>query len=158
MCKWIEKEQWERLEKKVYLSNEKYVLTYFLGEPNHVAIEAVVGQEKCVKVDAGPKMPYGPGEFIYLLHNAKVIMTDSFHAVVFSMMFGIEVYICQRNDEHASMNSRIETLLKKTGILYSEKNGIIHIDQKAFFDSTVQQNMRNEREIFNAFLKHNITA
>ena len=42
-----------------------------------------------------------------------MVFTDSFHGVVFSILFQKPFYIFEREDEYVSMNSRIETLLNK---------------------------------------------
>ena len=55
----------------------------------------------------------GPSEFLYLIHHARLVCTDSFHACVFSILFDTQFYVFEREDKLESMNSRIETLLNK---------------------------------------------
>ena len=55
----------------------------------------------------------GPSEFIYLISHAQLILTDSFHACVFSFIFNKPFVVYDRKGTQCSMNSRIETLLKK---------------------------------------------
>ncbi|MBR2376635.1 MAG: polysaccharide pyruvyl transferase family protein [Clostridia bacterium] len=62
----------------------------------------------------------GPREFIGLIKNAKLVLTDSFHATVFSFLmdtpfltFMREQYVNGKN----SMNSRVVSLLEKVNLL-----------------------------------------
>ena len=55
----------------------------------------------------------GPAEFLSLIKNAEYVLTDSFHATVFSILFGRSFYTLLRNNENEKngMNSRIYSLL-----------------------------------------------
>ena len=55
----------------------------------------------------------GPEEFIFLLSKAKLVLTDSFHACVFSFLFRKPFLVYKREDTQNNMMSRIDTLLKK---------------------------------------------
>ena len=58
----------------------------------------------------------GPSEFIYMISHAKLILTDSFHASVFSFIFEKPFVVFDRQDDTADMMSRIENLLKTFSI------------------------------------------
>ena len=53
-------------------------------------------------------MPIGPSEFLFLLRNAELVLTDSFHATVFSIIFHKKFITFNRIG--LNMNSRIESL------------------------------------------------
>lgn len=53
----------------------------------------------------------GPYDFLGLIKNAKLVITDSFHATVFSNIFNTDFYVFERTEE-VSMNSRIISLLE----------------------------------------------
>lgn len=53
----------------------------------------------------------GPKEFISLIHDASVVITDSFHATVFSNIFKKNFFVLER-EEATTMNSRITSLLE----------------------------------------------
>lgn len=55
----------------------------------------------------------GPIEFLSLIKNAEYVLTDSFHATVFSLLFERPFYTLLRDNdnEEKSMNSRIHSLL-----------------------------------------------
>ena len=56
-----------------------------------------------------------PDEFLYWIHNARLIVTDSFHASVFSMLFNRPFVVTERSDLKG-MGSRFDTLFHKFGI------------------------------------------
>ena len=60
----------------------------------------------------------GPSEFLSAVRHADVVMTDSFHATVFSILFKKEFYTFQRFKAGAwnNQNSRLENLLDKLDI------------------------------------------
>lgn len=68
----------------------------------------------------------GPREFVDLISNADLVITDSFHACVFSMIFETPFLVFERNrpDEKGNMNSRIYDFLEEyhlEGQLITEK-------------------------------------
>ena len=61
----------------------------------------------------GKELPIGPSEFLYLIRNAEEVLTDSFHATVFSIIFHKKFVTFNRPG--LNMNSRIESLAELTG-------------------------------------------
>lgn len=57
----------------------------------------------------------GPREFLGLIQNAEFVITDSFHACVFSMIFQTPFAVFERHkaDEKGNMNSRIYDFLEE---------------------------------------------
>ena len=57
----------------------------------------------------------GPREFLGLIKNAEFVITDSFHACVFSMIFEKPFVVFERNKigEKGNMNSRIYDFLEE---------------------------------------------
>ena len=127
-------EKWEQIQKIPDFSvPTKYILSYFLDDDqirtSKVAdrvIQEIKENDNDAKdceivrlTDYSFPQYYSvsPDEFIYLIHNAKYILTDSFHAVAFSILFNKEFYVSKRLDENGrSMFGRIETLLGKLNI------------------------------------------
>lgn len=115
---------------QIELPADEYILTYFLGNNEGYAImDGLKGEGDCplvniamfnkpFKVESAIDMKnVGPGEFLYLIKNAKRIITDSFHATIFSWIFEREMTIIERfkNGEKQSQNSRIHTLVSVLG-------------------------------------------
>ena len=60
----------------------------------------------------------GPAEWVSLIKNAKMILTDSFHGCVFSLIYGKPLLIFKRfkDENKGSQNSRIYTLVEQYGL------------------------------------------
>ena len=72
---------------------------------------------KIVDVSKYGKYHYvGPNEFVSLIKNSELVITDSFHACVFALLFHIKFYAMERKENMTSMNSRIATLTEKFNI------------------------------------------
>lgn len=98
-----------------------YVLNYFLGKispDTERLIDQYCHFNNCKRVDLNCLQhldwyDIDPFEFLYLIKNADIIFTDSFHASVFSIIFEKKFITFNRNgDSNNKMNSRIDTLLK----------------------------------------------
>lgn len=114
----LTKEDWNRISKKPKgIERNGYILTYFLSPMSDKARATLENVSKGFKVyklnDCKDTIvgKSGPSEFIWLFEHAKLILTDSFHACVFSFLFGKPFIVFDRNWNGLNMNSRIETLL-----------------------------------------------
>lgn len=98
---------------------KKYVVTYFLGEMEKTGEKII--HEYCSannihridlnSVAALEWFDITPFEFLYLIKNAEFVFTDSFHASVFSIIFGKKFLTSDRDTGNDNqMNSRIDTL------------------------------------------------
>lgn len=118
----LDKADWEHLAKKPELYIEdKYICTYFLGElPEAVqAFAKEKGLPICAlnSIDSPELYTLDPAEFLYMIQNASYVLTDSFHAVAFSIKFNKEFYVFDRKqDGVSSMFSRIEMITKRFGL------------------------------------------
>lgn len=113
---------WEKLQKTPKcMSKDCYVLVYAIGEKSE-DFKKKIDEYKDTKVvfdirtvqNNGKELPVGPAEFISLIHNADVILTDSFHATVLSILFHKKFITFKRPG--IDMSSRITTLAKMMGI------------------------------------------
>ena len=57
-----------------------------------------------------------PDEFIWLVHHCRLMLTDSFHGSVFSILFGKPFRSFTREDNNLDMGSRLDTLFGSLGI------------------------------------------
>lgn len=113
-------EEWMLIAKKPLGVDtaKKYILTYFLGDVGN-SITATITQYKEMGyaiynlLDKSQEKLYiaGPSQFIYLIANASLVLTDSFHACVFSFIFGRPFLVYAREGKENKMFSRIYTLL-----------------------------------------------
>lgn len=122
----VEKEFFDNIEKPVEgIEKGSYILLYFLGATNESQnakyirryVESVKKRaskwKKVVDISAtrnDPDFVYlnnlGPAEFVWLIANADMVATNSFHAMVFSVLNHKNFIVVPRD----GMNSRIDNL------------------------------------------------
>lgn len=112
--------RWRHVSKKPKgISKENYILTYFLGGINPAQNEYMntlaerEGLKKYNLLDKSQPEIFvsGPSEFLWLFDHASIVLTDSFHACVFSFLFNKPFIVYDREGTGNTMNSRLETLL-----------------------------------------------
>ena len=120
------KREWEKFEKKIAI-DRKYILCYMLTDnKNHwKAIKSFIKQKKLIPVI----LPYnghsviqskniirnaGPNEFLSLLKNAEYVITDSYHATIFSYIYNKKLILIERHNPTLpdAENSRLYDFLR----------------------------------------------
>lgn len=117
----LTQDEWRKVSRKPKGVKNEYILTYFLSSKCEAANKQLsqICREKNVKVyellDAKDWVAgaAGPAEFLWLFDHAQLVLTDSFHACVFSFLFNKPFVVYDRNWGVRNMNSRLETLLEK---------------------------------------------
>lgn len=128
-------EQWRRIAKKPkYIQNERFIVTYFLGGRGEELTSYIknIAQEFDAKIvnldieflsdDSIENKEFfitTPDEFVWLIEHAECVLTDSFHASVFSILFHKPFCTFERisTEKGNDMGSRIHTLLGKFELL-----------------------------------------
>lgn len=133
----LSKDDWHSIESKpkgnVNL-DEPYIFTYFLGNPPKEAMKDMerISREKGLKIyQIMSKKELdiycsSPSEFVYLLEHASMVLTDSFHACVFSFIFDKPFQVYAREGTEVRLFSRIETFLE----LFDLKRKMVNKDQE----------------------------
>ena len=115
----LDRETWELCirKPKVELQN-RFICSYFLGAiPEAVEMLSKktglpIYRMNCIEDE--DFYTFDPCEFLYMIKNAEYVVTDSFHATVFSIIFNKEFYVFQRQEDGVeSMFSRIETITQR---------------------------------------------
>ena len=163
----LQVDDWKKMEFKVAISdNEPFVLIYMIGENDETWIAAY----KCAltlncRIINIPfnKMLYtkhdedhkdislsdvGPGEFLWLIEHASYVLTDSFHGMVFSLLFHKKYRLYTRpvENENGSMNGRLNSLLN---LLHAPVDNLFNVADFNVIDKKIQ----SEREKSIDFLK-----
>lgn len=118
----MDSNDWRSITDHFVGNDDEYILTYFLGRPSDA-------QETCIQnyakehgwrirrmLDFRDPETYVAGiqDFVELFCKAKYVFTDSYHACCFSILFGKQftVYNRENTNNHTNMNSRMETLFE----------------------------------------------
>lgn len=125
----LESNYWEKKAKESSLNYKKYIFCYFLNitdkkircvnefaEKNNLEIITIPYlhnemEDYSSKLKGTLISNVNPADFLNLIKCADIVLTDSFHASVFSIVFQKEFYCFGRASGGQSMNSRIYTLL-----------------------------------------------
>lgn len=155
-------EEWDSIAKrpKFHGVNKKYALLYFLGDLNEDyqniirEIRDFYGLEIINILDKKSKYySCGPSEFIYLIKNSEIVLTDSFHGSVFSYIYNKPFRIFYRQGECGYMNSRLINLINKLNLkesTYLKKGDAIDDIMNVNYD---KEFLKRENEKFNKYLK-----
>lgn len=124
----LDKSEYESLEEKPKAldEDEKYILCYILGNRDHEASIEKFAKEKGYKTiyfSDKRDSNYGVEEFLYLIHHAELICTDSFHACVFSFIFERPFVAFRRTGEANYMYTRLQNLIDTFKLKNREFNG-----------------------------------
>lgn len=126
--------------------NGKYILCYLLGDSitQRKAVE-IISKRLKLRIVTFPHIllnnvrkcdllfgdikdyTSGPRQFLDLINNAEFVITDSFHACVFSMIFETPFIVFERNkpNEKGNMNSRIYDFLEE----YHLENQLVNVEK-----------------------------
>lgn len=110
------REFWERLTNQRFV-NRRYVLLYQVRKPQsdrnvlNRKAKYLAKQMNCEVIDAS-NAKFSPEDFVSLFRYAQFIVTSSFHATAFSVIFERQLYAVRLCDGH---DARYENLLKDIG-------------------------------------------
>jgi polysaccharide pyruvyl transferase WcaK-like protein len=123
--------EWYRLIRHLELvTPERYCFQYFLGDSGKKYMSDMEVVDILNK--NGKYYESGPLEFLYYIANAEIVVTDSFHAVCFALLFGKPFIVFNRDRR---MNARITTIIQKfKSCLVDAPNGGYTVDSEAASD------------------------
>lgn len=156
----ISAEHWRSIADSRLVPSQPYVFTYLLGG---VGAEALDVLERVIKHGDMPVVSLtdrqksgepdaGPAEFISLIDHASHVITDSFHAAVFSSILHTPLTIVHR-EGGASMFSRLETLSHTLNIEEKVYGSPVFELERADDFTGVDEAISREREALLSFLE-----
>ena len=118
----ISADEWALLEKRPTkfdnIDGKKYIINFFLGGMDEIwknEIQKIADKYDYAILNLLDKKDSfynsDPAEFLYLINNAKLVCTDSFHASVFSFIFNKPFVVFKRRGGENYMYSRIQNLM-----------------------------------------------
>lgn len=158
----IDTDEWEKiLRRPSWLEKDGFVLLYVLGKGNVETenfIKNMKSQTNWDLLDVNDEesdiyTSTRPDEFLYCIKNANFVITDSFHASVFSIIFRVPFVVVPRSDV-GGMEDRIDTLLDTFGLAQCKldqcvKNGKAEKQSATNFDSFLGIDFECVDEILN---------
>ena len=157
----LNKEEWkEKVGKRMI--NEKYVLVYLLGENieyrkqitkycnkiNKKVIFIPFVNRNVLEWDIKNnklKENIGVENFLSLIYYADLVITDSFHGLVFSLIFQKEFAVLDRfkQNDSKSMNSRLDNLLNEVNM---KEKKCSYIDENYTYKALDEKQKKNIKE------------
>lgn len=121
--------EWERYEVPCPEAQGDYILYYtirssdtlwefckFLAQKHNLKILRIGGNRISKKYRKNGNVQYvsdaGPGEWLYLLHHARYVVTNSFHGTAFSINYRKNFFV----EFSSATNSRLEHITKVLGL------------------------------------------
>ena len=162
----LEREKWRDMAKDI--RDEKYILCYFLSGTTEQTERWVSGlaQERGAKVIAlktrlnhveeavGVEYPdAGPTEFLGLVRGADLVVTDSYHGMLFSLIFERQFYSVHRQSKDYDQSTRQRSVLATLGIEDRYINGNYDDIPEDVDYGRVNATLNSEREASLKYLK-----
>lgn len=121
----LSKEDYDK--EKVAINKNDYIFAYLLGNPTDCSIDEIYAYAKSVGKDVVYVCSQGRndnyektyatiGEWLGYLSNADVVITNSFHCTVFSLIYNRQFVSLPVSKGYEKMNGRLVDLLGKIGL------------------------------------------
>lgn len=151
--------QWRQLASSVSPIKERYILCYFIGDISGMRqyvkrVKQEIGISKVIviiknlrdiKSMYSTQFDAGPIDFLNLMEHASYVITDSFHATCFSLLFHTKFWVFVESNSMSKPNSRIYNILKiancQDRILTDETMNQVDVDAEIDFsvsDSNIE--------------------
>lgn len=125
----VDLNEWHKLEKAINIP-DKYILCYFLGDNNYPVSYVKSIAEKFdykilnvrmfynLKNNVGEDLYVSPDEFLFLIKNAELVCTNSYHGTIFSIIYRKLFYVFKRNYKKCNYDesSRFDSLFSALGL------------------------------------------
>lgn len=158
-------EDWRKISANIEY-RDKYILMFFISKPNPSVI--IYAQKKASQFDAkiiwlsydhgidgvGVLVNGGPQEFISYIDNAELVLTDSFHASLFSIILSTPFYVFCRTDNGGSRQlSRVHNLLNKFQMKNRLVENMLIVEENSWDYKAVRKVLEEERHKVDIFFK-----
>ena len=158
-------EKWREIARKPsWLKGDEEILTtYFLGKRpdeviNRLAMEHGLKVVNILDEHVFEHYAVAPEEWLWLIDNASLMYTDSFHGTVFSILFRRPFVVTERIGDGCvnKMTSRIDTLLGKFGLEArrgTKENGYMIANPMSMQYGNVEMVLAKDRQRAEAYLR-----
>lgn len=163
----LKKQQWEKLPSNSINVNEPYILCYFFSEEDcryyidfikntYMICKAVYINKinpKYISNDDIILENLNPGDFVELIKNSDVVLTDSFHACAFSIIFHKEFFVLKnqllRCDDDFAFPERVTELLDELKINRYLEDKVLNEYKKIDYENVdviLKENIEKSKE------------
>ena len=167
----IKREQWISMCRPVKI-NKPYVLVYSFGSRHLECVaEKIADDIGGIVVNINRAIPSfnskiknayapSPNEFLWLIKNASVVVTNSFHGMALSVLLGKEFYGFKNSYANSkATNSRFEFFINELGLKDRIFNNIVEFERKSIdytiIDKKIEALRQQGLEFLNNALKNN---
>ena len=159
---YVSPDEWKLLERKPKQKlNDNFILVCLLGE-NYLKYNEFINKLskkynlKIVNIwDKHSKFyDIGPSEFLYCIQRAKLVLTDSFHTIVFSILFKKPFLHLSRIDKLSDMSIRVKSLEELFSVKFDTPNDFIEENLFKFKIKDVDKVLQKEKKRALEYLKH----
>lgn len=118
----LDREYWDAMAQTPFTENEPYIFVYdFDNSPAIRKIAERIAAERNLRIYSLFKLAYadrcfplcGPEQFLGLLKNASFVLSNSFHATAFAVIFEREFAVVERTEK---INTRMRDLTEVLGV------------------------------------------
>lgn len=159
----LRKQDWDLVKSRQYLTDQNYILTYFLHTnqyQNNIPHKFISNLKKKTglkviniqmhnmghSVNADEQIfTAGPADFISLIENASYVVTNSYHCCIFSYIYSKHFYVFEKFLKHNNSNNqnpRLHTLLN----IINTQNALITNEN---CEINLSKNLTHEKDINN---------
>ena len=159
----LTEDDWRSIAIFPNIPKQPLLVTYFLGNQDDsicsfISHHPILDSYQRIDLNSyqdKERFTIDPSEFLGYLCSADVVITDSFHGVIFSIIFRKPFVVLERQSNGFSMNTRIETLLKmfKLEDRFITKSGVFTADLLNIDFSYVESVIESEKAKAIEFLK-----
>lgn len=156
----LKDDEWKKIEKEINVNNEKFIFVYLLGKNREqrekiielakneklkiITVPDADGNESDVDEMFGDYLinDCSPENWIWLINNAEIVITDSFHGAIFATIFHKKFIILKR-EYGIDINNRMIDYLKTI----KEEDKFIHSSELKNISDFKWDYVKIEKEI-----------
>lgn len=162
----LDRQGWTDFCKDGLRPEEPYILLFFLDKPSDLAlammrrVQAMTGRRAVVfayEHEAFSDLPVysgDPADFVSVIKHADFVLTDSFHACMFSTILGVPFFIFNRNSSASVQSERVSNHVATYGLegRYVTKERDVTEDDLAVAQDTVDAVLADKRQQMRDFM------
>lgn len=164
----LSKKDWDLI--KISNNRVQYILCYFLDPPTEENVQKIINLSKTRNItiiSLNTNFPKIEGvevviasleEFLGLVENAELIITDSYHGMLFSIIYNKNFWSLARNYQQFDQSSRQKSVLEKLGLNYRYIADINNINTSVIDYSKINTILDLERKKSLSYLSNALNS